>query len=540
MIIVATIAIIIVIVIVITSHSSIQKDRDLKQKLKKNFGKPPLTDEVDYKSIEAYTIRTNKDARQVDKITWNDLDMNRVYERINVCLSSVGDEYLYDALKRPENCAAKLQKREELTDFFDKNTDIRLEVQYALAKISKKENNGVADLFFRSDFNSLQHKKTYAFFALLPVLAAIVLFFHVSIGFTALFFSFLVNMFIHFRCQKYINRDLSAINYFSRIIRCCEKFAKMKHFNELPCITRLTKLSQVFKKAASNSPSHMYGVVSGIEDVIWLYLSILFLIDVRGYNSFMELLKEKQDYAHEIYVTIGEIETAISVLSTRKSFPSFCIPEFCEENIVKFQDVYHPLINDAVVNSHVFNNDMILTGSNASGKSTFIKTLAINQILAQTINTCTAASFTTRFSVITTSMAVKDNIYEGESYFTAELKSIKRILDITKTHYTVCYIDEILRGTNTTERLIASQVLLSHLHKRECLCIVATHDIELTQILENEYDNYHFSEQVTDKDISFDYKLKPGPSKTKNAIKLLEVMEFDKEIIDDALAMVRD
>ena len=532
--------IVFVIIITVTVHSNIAHDRELKERLKTSFGKMPEPREIDYESIECYTKYTDKNARDVDKITWNDLDMNKIYERLNTCQSSVGDEYFYDVLKRPQSSLDKLLKREELIEFFDKNTDTRLNVQFALAKIGKKDYNGVAGLIFRSDFDLLKYNIIYNIFALLPLVSLAVLFFHINAGVIALILTFLINMFIHIKSQKHIDMNLTAINYFSRIIRCCEKFVKIEDFKELPCIVRLSVLNNYFKKAANKAPSAQSGMGASLVDVFWMYISITFLIEVRGYNNFMKCVKKKQDYVHEVYVTIGEIEASLSILSSRKSFPSFCIPKFCAENIIKCQDIYHPLIDNAITNSHTFDNDMLLTGSNASGKSTFIKTLAINGILAQTINTCTASSFTARFFVIITSMAIRDNIYEGESYFTAELKSIKRILDITKKHYTVCFIDEILRGTNTEERIIASQVILRHLHTRDSLCLAATHDIELTQILENEYNNFHFCEQVTDKDISFDYKLKPGPSKTKNAIKLLDVMGFDREIIDEAQALGRN
>lgn len=97
-----------------------------------------------------------------------------------------------------------------------------------------------------------------------------------------------------------------------------------------------------------------------------------------------------------------------------------------------------------------------------------------------------------------------------------------------------CYIDEILRGTNTIERIAASTSVLEYLHTQNCLCVVASHDIELTGILAGIYDNYHFCEQVTDGGIVFDYKLKLGASTTRNAIKLLSFMDFHAEIVDRA------
>jgi DNA mismatch repair ATPase MutS len=102
-----------------------------------------------------------------------------------------------------------------------------------------------------------------------------------------------------------------------------------------------------------------------------------------------------------------------------------------------------------------------------------------------------------------------------------------------------CYIDEILRGTNTIERIAASAAVLKYIHMQNSLIIAASHDIELTSILAGDYDNYHFSEQITQEGVQFDYKLKEGPSKTRNAIKLLSSLGFDQAITDHAYELAK-
>ena len=104
----------------------------------------------------------------------------------------------------------------------------------------------------------------------------------------------------------------------------------------------------------------------------------------------------------------------------------------------------------------------------------------------------------------------------------------------------ICFIDEILRGTNTIERIAASSRVLLDLSARNCICMAATHDIELTSILEGIYDNYHFREEITDNDVVFDYKLHKGKSRTKNALKLLKLMGFDNAIVAKAEKAARD
>ncbi|MBP5383908.1 MAG: hypothetical protein J6Y57_02925, partial [Lachnospiraceae bacterium] len=98
----------------------------------------------------------------------------------------------------------------------------------------------------------------------------------------------------------------------------------------------------------------------------------------------------------------------------------------------------------------------------------------------------------------------------------------------------LCFIDEVLRGTNTVERIAASSRILSELNKKNAICFAATHDMELTQILQNEFTNYHFDEEVHDRDVTFSYRLKEGGSDTRNAILLLSLIGFDEKVVKEA------
>ena len=132
-------------------------------------------------------------------------------------------------------------------------------------------------------------------------------------------------------------------------------------------------------------------------------------------------------------------------------------------------------------------------------------------------------------------MALTDNLLGNESYYIVEIKSLKRILDSSNLEIPMlCFIDEVLRGTNTLERIAASSSILSTMAQNHCICFAATHDLELTSILENHYHNFHFQEQITDGDVLFDYTLYDGKSNSRNAIKLLDLLGYSKEIIDNS------
>ena len=132
-------------------------------------------------------------------------------------------------------------------------------------------------------------------------------------------------------------------------------------------------------------------------------------------------------------------------------------------------------------------------------------------------------------------MALRDDLESGESYFIVEIRSLKRILDeAKKKENLLCIIDEVLRGTNTIERIAASSEILWNICGENVLSFAATHDIELSYILEDRYTNYHFEEEVRKEDVVFNYLLKEGRVTTRNAIRLLEMMKYGKKITEEA------
>ena len=147
-----------------------------------------------------------------------------------------------------------------------------------------------------------------------------------------------------------------------------------------------------------------------------------------------------------------------------------------------------------------------------------------------------AKEYRSCFFRIYSSMALKDNIQGSESYFIVEIKSLKRILDAVNQDKTpvLCFVDEVLRGTNTVERIAASSRILQSFADSGVMCFAATHDIELAHMLEHLYSNYHFKEDVKDNDVIFNYRLYEGRAVSRNAIKLLGVLGYDENVITKA------
>lgn len=508
------------------------------------FGKIPPEIDMELQSISSYwneKLSHNRPAHYIDSITWNDLDMDNVFLRINACHTSVGEEYLYALLHEPALANNELFTREHLIDLYNTDPGFRLDTQVLLSKMGKTDGNNLSSFCFDVSSKKIRHTFIYTILALLPLLFIGLIFLNPAVGVLCLIASFAVNTIVYYRTNTLIKHELPAIRYFSALLWCAGKICAIctaEKRQSDPIIKNLEHSFLTFKDLRGKLSGMAQRRLSEIDALIE-YVRIIFFTNIRRYNKILNRIEKNTDGFHLLYKSMGELDSAISVLSFRKNLPFYAHPVFGTENQLIIKSIYHPLLTEPVPNTLTISKNSLISGSNASGKSTFIKAVAINGIMAQTIYTCTASQFKTRFALVMTSMAVRDDLLSGESYFIAEIRSLKRIIQKTGELYCICLIDEILKGTNTTERIAASVSVLRFLKNRDCLCIVATHDIELTRLLSDLYDNYHFSEQVTDQGVFFDYVIKDGPSKTKNAIKLLDSMGYDARIVSDAEDMVK-
>jgi DNA mismatch repair ATPase MutS len=198
--------------------------------------------------------------------------------------------------------------------------------------------------------------------------------------------------------------------------------------------------------------------------------------------------------------------------------------------------VVHPLIDRAVPNALEVDRSVLVTGSNMSGKTTFIRALGVNAILAQTLGTVLATRWAAPWFRVRSSIGRSDDVQSGKSYYLAEVESIGALVSAARDGAQHLFlIDEIFRGTNTTERIAAGQAVLAWLDDGDNMVVVATHDLELLDALTDRYAVYHFRERVEQDALLFDYVIRPGVSSTRNAIALLRLMQFPEPLVRDAL-----
>lgn len=295
---------------------------------------------------------------------------------------------------------------------------------------------------------------------------------------------------------------------------------------------KLIEIKEVLK-SSQIALEELYSIANGVSrsknGFAYYILNILFLLD---YKNAINLDVWKQKYSDNIeawFASIGELESLLSFSNLPRICNNASIPDCSErKNYIQANDLGHPLINNdkRVCNNFVLDNSIyIISGSNMSGKTTFMRTVGINMILAKAGSYVCASNMSFSNMQVVTSMRIVDDLNEGISTFYAELKRIKMVID--KAHNdknTLFLIDEIFKGTNSVDRLKGAQGVLSELSKSGVSGMITTHDLEVCN-LENSYSNIinlSFNENYIDDEMYFDYKLKQGKSKTTNAEYLLK------------------
>jgi DNA mismatch repair ATPase MutS len=277
--------------------------------------------------------------------------------------------------------------------------------------------------------------------------------------------------------------------------------------------------------------------ITGLFFALLEYIKIQFLLEPIMVFHVLGRLKEKRDAIRNLYEFFGAVDCAISIASMRHGLKNYCQPDISDNHEgIHFIDIYHPLVTDCVPNTlTVKDKSILLTGSNMSGKTTFIRSVAINTLLAQTINTCFASEFRLCPMRIFSAIRISDDVVSGKSYYFEEVLTIKEMIEESRSgKKTLFLLDEIFKGTNTIERIAAGKAVLSYLSKKGNIVFVSTHDIELTGLLQGLYELFHFTEIVEDGTVHFDYALKKGELTTRNAIRILEINGYPQEVIKDA------
>lgn len=490
----------------------------------------------EFASLAGY-YRHHKKEDSLDDITWNDLNMDDIYKQMNYCKTSAGDEYLYYLLRNPYLEEWDYTEFEEKTEYYRTHPKERLQLQLILHKMGYTGKYSIYDYLDHLDTLGKRSNIKDILGILALALAIGYSFINIGMGLGLIFIVLFYNLATYFKKKAEIDPYITSFRYIFRIlheIKMIQKGGQEMIQKEMEQMTALYHKFDDFSRFSwlIMSPGRMSG---DLMEVGLDYIRMFLHLDIIKFNSMLKEVNRYRNEINEMLTLIGRLDVIVSVGEYRTYLGSYCLPSY-RKDTYEAEGLYHPLLNDPVKNDVNIKRSVLITGSNASGKSTFLKTVAVNAILAQSIHTVCADRYCADYFRVFSSITLKDNIFEGDSYYMTEIKSIKRILEAAGEEKApvLSFVDEVLRGTNTTERIAASGIILQQLAKSRGFCFAATHDLELTEILHNYYDNVHFEEIIEDGDIVFPYRLQKGPATTRNAIALLKIMGYDSTITQKA------
>ena len=475
----------------------------------------------------------------------NDLDIfgkNSLFQWVNNTKTTYGRESLknlmmFNNLPRREEILERQSSLKELAD----KIDFRQELTSTL-KSDKNKN----DETFIGDWVKENDKKHIKFFDLIrigmPIINVLVIILIIfGIG---EWIDILVTLGISYYLLKFIDSDVKkGLIIFEDLkykIKTYVKAIKIIENEEFKS-SELNKLKSIFKDSnslASEDLLELEKITSWLYDrhnAFYIILNCLFLWDYQMIKKLEKWKYKNKDKFNTYMECLGQFEAMSSLSTLVFNNPLWEVPNITD-SVLSGKDLTHPLLGDEAVGNDFYmdknTRELLITGSNMSGKSTFLRTVGFNMILSYLGLNVPAKEFNVPIFNIYTCMRTGDDLENNISSFYSEILRVKGIVDGTKRNERIFFLlDEIFKGTNSIDRHEGAVVLINQLLKGDTLGLVSTHDLELCDMEKNNdfVSNYYFKEYYKNNKIMFDYKIRQGVSKTRNAKYLMKMAGIDIE-----------
>jgi MutS domain V len=480
----------------------------------------------------------------LDDRTWADLDGDDLFRALDYTASEPGRQYLYHRLRSPVWEPEPLHRLDASARVLAADPQLAERIRRALSPLAGPDAGYVVQLLF-ADL-----PRRPRFWWVFPGLTGASLVFLALAPFWPVLGAYLAGLAVANvtaqavykpRVQRYIPA-IRQIRAFLRTAECVGAMDGAVPSDAYALLRDGARHLHGLKRAASwlvFEPSQSTGAGNELGASLFEYVNLLLLLDVNAYLFSVESVGAERGRLRAMFEAIGHLDAAQSLASWRATLAHWSTPEFTPpRKAIRVEGLVHPLVAQPVANDlTVEGTGVLVSGSNMAGKTTFVRALGMSAVLAQTLFTVCADAWRAPWLEVRSSIGRADSVMEGKSYYLAEAESVRSLIhakDDGKQH--LFLLDETFRGTNTTERVAAAYAVLRYLDRGLDLVVVATHDLEVLDLLGGAYAAYHFREQVTNHELTFDYRLQHGPSSTRNAIALLRFMQYPETIVDDATA----
>lgn len=499
--------------------------------------------EIDFLATNRSAYASGKIYEDVHHPYSYDLDLfgeGGLFSYLNRCSTSFGKEALSKALLHPD--VDHIQQRQEAVAELQQKVTFRQQL-FAQGSLHESKEKDLQKLMrWAQGPTATVNRFLYYVLMIFPAitLGSLVYYFATEsdAAFRIFYSSFILNLLIAFSFGKKITSQLSVSTSVSKILQSYKEQLRLiesENFKS-PLLQQFQQQLKQDARPASQLLSSLASLFEYLETIINLLVSILlnglFLFHVHILYNLGRWKKQHASKINGWLQVIGEVEALNSFANLYYNNPGFCIPHVTSVPTLQGQALGHVLLKaeNRVCNDVSFNEQrfVILTGSNMSGKSTFLRTLGTNLVLAKAGSVVCATKFSFYPFDVFVSMRITDSLQDSESFFYAELKRLQAIIQhLQAGHTTFVILDEILRGTNSNDKRNGTIGLIRKLTKENTFGIIATHDVVVADLMK-EYPAYiankAFESQIINDELLFDYKLKDGVCTTLSASYLMRKM----------------
>jgi hypothetical protein len=472
-----------------------------------------------------------------------DLDVfgdHSLFQNLNRTATFIGKKTLANqllALAPNKEITRNQQAVKELSNKLDWRQEF-----LAFAKIGNDSQSNYETLLKWSTFNSTPLSKISVFISYFSPLLFLGFLIAYAVTSNIVFVSVLSYLFVFHLIVlgRFMKRIQSEIANSTNIDKTIHQYSLLlqKIEEETFQSEKLIGLQQklVFKKEkASVHLKQLAGLFSKMDSISNFVTAIVFngtfLFNLHVLQSLIQWKNDHAEALEEWLEVIGELELLNSLANMSYNNPEFVYPTLNTNFEIDFTDLSHPLLNEKtrIGNDVRFHPEsfMILTGSNMSGKSTFLRSLGINMVLTGMGSSVCASQANVHPLPVLVSMRLSDSLSDSESYFFAEIKRLKQIMDELENRPAFVLLDEILRGTNSDDKRNGTIEVVKKVIGKKAIGAIATHDIEVC-LTTNDYPsiltNKCFEVEIVNNDLHFDYKLRDGICKNRSATFLMKKM----------------
>jgi hypothetical protein len=484
-----------------------------------------------------YFRRERPAGKRVDDKTWSDLSGDDFFLSLDSCRSSPGRSVLYARMRETPESPAELASRQAATDAIAADAAGSGKLGRILDKLGPSR-----DFCVHEYFSSISRPASRAGPGYYPYIAAASLLCYLSPlllgapGLALALAALIIELSIYVRFKKSIMTESEPIFYVSKLIHAGARLAAADTSlfkDERARMGALAKRLAPLRQRCAFFRRSMSAAADFIDAAMEIF-KMLLLLEASNYSAARSGCAAEREALDELFGLVGGIDAGLCAARYLEDRSPKAPVTLREDRFLEAHGMVHPLLEEAVPNSiSIAGRGIIITGTNMSGKSTFLRALGLNLILANLSGYALADSFSSPILRPASAINDVDDILGGKSRYLGEAERLLEFVRLSeKRDDAIFLIDEILSGTNSSERTVAAVAILRYLCGKGALTVAATHDLAIARELDGPYDNYHFDDEVTQEGLRFDYRIKPGIVAKRNALRLLSYLGYPGEIVD--------